>query len=235
MATKTKIWLIAILSIVILGAIFIPLTFFVFLKTPTPRTPDAPTFVLTETKIFAETNEIEGAKHYIFKFKTPTNNSIEILSATPSVYVDMFDLEKNQYVSGFENAGIYEITVCAVGESEKSQSSYSEKTLFERYIKLKQPTVNYYHSNNQLMLQWQKVEKTTSYELYITSINQETKTVKLEPSLFGEFETVNLDTIIKNLNIPFGDYQVSIIARNTTSTFYIESFFSNPISFNYKE
>lgn len=146
----------------------------------------------------------------------------------------MFDAENNQYVGSFEQAGIYEITVCAVGEGENSKSAYSEKTVFERYIKLKQPIVNTYYSNSQLMIQWEKIEKANLYELHITSSTQETKVVTRTSSLFGEFESINLSTIITTLELPHGDYQLSVIAKNSTNVYYTESFFSTPISFNHE-
>lgn len=233
MSTKTKI-LIIFIVIVVLAAIFIPLTFFVFLKKSPLNSPNAPSLILTDTKICASTNEIEGAKSYIFKFTTPNNNVIKVTSPIPSIYIDT-NLESSEYVGDFNIAGIYEVKCSAVGEDAILESDYSQGSIFEKYIKLNKPTTNIYTSNNSMMLRWSNIANANKYEIYITSSTQPTQKIEFTSSINSvEFENFNLETYLNSSDLPYGQYQISIVAKNSTNKYYIESLSSNPITFIYE-
>lgn len=232
MTGKSKIIVWSLVGVLILAAIFLPLTFLVFLKKPLLNSPNAPTLIITETKIIATTNEVEGAKSYIFRFTTPNDDNIEITSSQSSVYVDMSDSSSADYVGDFGLAGIYQVKVYAVDEDSKSD--YSQSTTFERYIKLTKPTISTYNSNSQLFVRWAKIESANLYEIYITSSTQETKVVQIFSSN-SDFENFNVYSNMATLDLPSGDYQLAVVAKNSTNTYYTESLFSTPLSFNYEE
>ncbi len=232
MSTKIKI-LIIVGAIVALAAIFIPLTFFVFLKKSNLPAPNAPTLILTDTKIFASTNEIDGATSYIFKFTTPNNTIIKITSASPSIYIDT-NTESSEYVGDFSLAGIYEVKCSAVGEDLNLASDYSQGAPFEKYVKLTKPTTNLYTSSNRLIFRWATIDHANLYEIYITSSTEPTQKVQYISINNLEFEIFELENYMINSALAYGEYQVSIVAKNSTNNYYLESLSSAPITFNYE-
>jgi hypothetical protein len=232
MTKKTKIIIISIVvSILALSAIFLPLTFVVFLAKKPLTIPNAPTLILTETRLSAETNSIEGANSYIFKFITPNNNIIKIISSIPSMYIELYNSESSQYFGDFESAGVYGVSCSAVGEEESLQSHYSEITNFDRFIKLETPSVTLDTTNEQKIV-WQLIRNANSYEIFITSATEETKSITITPSVMGS-EMRTIASIMNSLSLPIGTYQISVVAKNSTNNYYTDSFSSTPITFTY--
>lgn len=217
------------IGILILSAVFIPLTFFVFLK-PRLNAPSAPSVILTESRICATTSEVENAKSYVFKFTSPNSQTIEIISTTPTIYIN---INENNYSNEFEYAGVYQVKCCVVGEKESSRSAYSPITEFEKYVKLTKPSAHSYTSNSESIISWESIKNADLYDIYITSSTLATKFYTYTPLTSINIETISLKALFVELEIPFGNYEILIIAKNSTNPYFLQSLNSDPISFNY--
>ncbi|MDD4110319.1 MAG: hypothetical protein PHS54_02070 [Clostridia bacterium] len=226
---KKKVAKIVISSIVVLAIISFSLIYFVFLRVNPLTTPNVPTVVVTETHLYASTNEIEGANSYIFKFTSPDNNIIKISSVTPNIEIELYDEETNQYLGEFEKAGQYDVKCCAVGN--KTQSQYSVGVDVDRYINLEKPVVNLFDSDGEYTLSWASIKNANCYDIYITSLDEDPAIYEYTPNESGtSVETLPLSVVINELDLENGTYQVIVVAKNSNE-FYIENVSALPIMF----
>lgn len=235
MEGKTKTIILSVVaSIIILSAIFLPLTFFVFLKKNILTTPNSPIVITTNTKLSASTNKIEGAKRYLFKITTPSGNVLDILSETPSIYIDMLNNISNEPLSEFSEAGEYTVTCSAIAEKASLDSLQSTAAIFERYIQLKKPTPVFYKQNNIPRLRWENVKNATAYELHINSTDHTEVYLLSASSGTSDMETFILTDIFEELNLPHGDYQLILVAKNIENLYFTQSKESSSILFKFE-
>lgn len=231
MIKKSKIITFTIIGILALFTILASLIFVIFLRPITIGIPDAPTLSLTNSRIYLTTNKVEEAQNYMFRFISPNNNTIKFISSTPSLYIDFYNSETKQYLSDFYQAGIYEVKCCAIGGNNNS-GDYSLGTTFERYIQLDKPSMNLYEENLDRILQWGTIQHANRYDIYFTSANYSTQVYEHTASL-DDFQFISLSSIMTTLKLSNGEYQISIVAKNTENVYFTESLFSTPITFIY--
>jgi hypothetical protein len=232
---KTKtILLSVIIGILVLTAIIVPVVFFVFLKERPLPVPNAP-FVapLTETKLNIEVDEINKAKGYSFKILNPNNETITILTENPYLYIEMVNPITGKPQSFFSVAGEYEVSCSATSNKPHLDSKYSEKAIFERLIKLEKPTINLHEKNNSQFLNWQNIENATHYDMYIASNVFSGLYSFSSTQNTSSIEKVSLNNLFEDLNLDSGEYQIQIIAKNIDNPYFISSFESDPVLFDY--
>lgn len=230
---KNKIILLStVIGVLVLSAIFLPLTFFVFTKKPNLPTPDTPSIMITNSKFSAKVNDIKGAQGYLFRILTPNNTTVDIFSETPSIYREMTDSITGETLSEFSQAGEYRISCSAIAKDSSFNSSFSNTKIFERYIKLKKPTVNLYTENDISRIRWESVNNATVYDIQINSITQ-LKVFTFNPLQNIEIQDISLTDIFVDLNLPHGEYQIFVFAKNPDNPYYTQSFESNLIAFEY--
>lgn len=229
-----KIILLTITGVFIFAAIFIPLTFFVFLREDVLPSPNNPIVTVTNTKLSIETDEIKGAKQYLFNITNPSGNVLKVYSEHPSIYIEMLNPISGEFFPDFSEAGEYKVTCSAIAKKSVLDSKESSVTSFERYIKIKTPAINLLNEEDITQLFWERVKNATSYELQINSLNSSEIYTFSPSSNPSGIETLSLTNIFKTLTLPADNYQLIVVANNTQNSYFIQSEESNPILFKFE-
>ncbi len=211
-----------------LAAIFIPLTFLVFLKVDKLPPPTILEVISTQTKIYISADDVEGAKYYVFEFSSAQFEKIEIISSTPSTYIDL-ENSLATVSDQFKTAGMYSVKCYVVGQHPQSKSDYSEIKEFERRLTLNTPTIDFVSNTNSIL--WTDIEFADLYEIYITSATTSTKIVEHQhtdnPT---NTQSVSITQLITQTQLNSGQYQLHIIAKSNNS-YFNDSTISNSIIF----